>query len=66
MHTYLMEAGHFFLRRYRFQVDAENREEALEKGREYIKSLHDCNIIGDTIVVVKKLKPSFGKERESI
>ena len=57
-----MEAGHYFIGRYRFQVDAETRAEAVRKGKEYIKSLHDCNIMGDTVVVVRKLKPSFGED----
>ena len=62
MHEYLIEVGHYFRGKVRFQVEATNKMEALEKGKSYIDSLHDDNYIKDHISVVKKLKPSFGKE----
>lgn len=62
MHEYLMEVGHYFLGSVRFQVVANDRAEAMEKGAEYVKNLHNDNYIKDHIKVVKKLKPSFGDD----
>ena len=68
MHEYLMEAQHYFLGARRFQVEANDRDEALMKGQTYMKSLLDKdNFIHNddgsyVLKVVKKLKPSFGKE----
>ena len=62
MHEYLMEAGHYFRGAVRFQVVASDRSEAMKKGGEYVKSLHDDNYIKDHIKVIKKLKPSFGDD----
>ena len=61
MHEYLMEVEQFFGGKYRFQVNASSREEAMENGRKHIKERHNDNFIKDTLKVVKKLKPSFGK-----
>ena len=60
MHEYLMEVEQFFGGKYRFQVNASNREEAMENGRKHSKERHNDNFIKDTLKVVKKLKPSFG------
>lgn len=59
MHEYLMEVTHYFLGRQRFQVVAENKADAIEKGTEYIKKFGKDNYYMDSVKVVKKLKPSF-------
>lgn len=62
MHEYLIEVGHYFFGTVRFQVEGHDRSEALENARKRVEKLHDDNYIKDYIKVVKKLKPSFGKE----
>lgn len=68
MHKYLMEAQHYFLGARRFQVEAADMDEALMKGQTYMNSLLDKDFFihyddGRYVLrVVKKLKPSFGKE----
>lgn len=64
-HEYLMEAEQYFGGKYRFQVNAENREEAMAKGEEHLRTgLNRDNIIRGTLRVVRKLKPQFGKQRK--
>lgn len=58
MHEYLVEIECYFGRRYRFQVSAESKEEALEKAKETVY-FKDDNAIKSSLRVVKKLKPSF-------
>ena len=63
MREFLMEVKHFFLGDYRFQVVAEDRADAITKGTEYVdRVLGRDNCYRDTVRVVKRLKPSFGKE----
>lgn len=62
MHEYLMEVGHYFRGTVRFQVCALNKADAIVRGNEYVRLLHDDNYIKGTVKCVKKLKPSFGKE----
>lgn len=60
-HEYLMEVEQYFGGKLRFQVTASNREEAMLKGKEYLKNKPGRdNRIDDSLKVVKKLKPSFG------
>ena len=61
MHEYLMEYEGYF-GHGRFQVTAENREEALKIGNKYLDESHNRdNIIPGTLKAIRKLKPSFGK-----
>ena len=63
-HEYLMEIQQYFGGRMRFQVVAESREDAMTKARLYLneRRYDKDNRIEDSLRVVKKLKPSFGKE----
>lgn len=62
-HEYLVEIQQYFGGRMRFQVLAESREDALVKAKEYLneRRYDKDNRIEDSLRVVKKLKPSFGK-----
>lgn len=57
-HEYLMEVEEYFGGGLRFQVVAANREEAIVKAKEYLRSKPGKdNRRDNTLRVVKKLKP---------
>ena len=62
-HRYLMSVPKYFGGEFRFEVEAENKNDAREKARVYLDSHvdHD-NFMKDHITCVRKLKPSFGEE----
>lgn len=61
-HEYLMVAQTYF-GSARFQVEADSKDEAKEKGIEYMNRVHGKdNWISGTVKVDRKLKPSFGSD----
>lgn len=58
-HEYLMECRKFFSGNERFQVVASSKDEAMILGEQYIR--RDSNFIKESLRVVRKMKPSFGK-----
>ena len=66
MHRYLMSVPKYFGGDFRFEVTAENKDDAREKARAYLNS-HVChdNFMKDHITCVRKLKPSFGEEYDA-
>ena len=64
MHEYLMEVQHYFLGKQRFQVNADNKIAAVEKGIEYANRVFGRdNYISGTVKAIRKLKPSFGRNK---
>lgn len=59
MHKYLMEVRHWFSGYERFVIEAENKEDAVKKGKQYVltsaKSNWDNYNLND-VRCVKKLK----------
>lgn len=66
MHRYLMSVAKYFGGEFRFEVEAENKINAVQKGKEYLESnpVVRSNVMKDTLVCIRKLKPSFGEEYE--
>ena len=63
MNEFLMEYQTYFGRGPRFQVLANDEAEALKLGEKYIEeTIHGYSVIGGSLKVVRKLRPSFGKE----
>lgn len=66
MNRYLMSVPKYFGGDFRFEVEAENKEDAIIKGAGYIQS--DPSIRGtvmkDHLTCVRKCKPSFGEKYE--
>lgn len=59
MHKYLMEVLHYFLGYERFTVEAENKEDAVKKGKQYVLTSakhHWDNYDLNDVRCVKKLK----------
>lgn len=62
-HEFLLEYETYFGKGPRFQVLANDRAEALKLGKRYLEERnHGGNVIIDSLKVIRKLKPSFGKE----
>lgn len=57
MNTYLMEVDHYFGSPITFEVEAENKKDALEKGKDRVENgLQFCNCKYDSVRVIKKLR----------
>lgn len=59
MNKYLMSVTGFFAGDVHFEIMAENKEEAVKKGLEYVRSNHKYgggNFKYDSVKVVKKMK----------
>lgn len=59
MHKYLMEVDEYFGGCKRFEIEAESKADAIEKGKEYMKT--NSNFCGDkykknTLRCIKKIK----------
>ena len=67
MHDYLMEVDHYFNGPIRFQVTAENKNDAMVKGLKFLNrgANHYVNCISGSLRCVRKLKPSFKKEEQN-
>lgn len=65
MNRYLMKVYHFFRGYEPFEIDAESKEDAVAKGKEYVKNdayySHGGNYKLDDVICVKKLK--IGKKK---
>lgn len=65
MHRYLMSFQRYFAGEQRFEIEAENKNDAIEKAKTstfYLNYLSD--IIPHSLVCIRKLKPSFGEDYE--
>ena len=58
MHRYLMSVQKYFGGEFRFEVEAEDKIDAKEKGRLYLESnvIIRSNVMTDTITCIRKLK----------
>lgn len=56
MHKYLMEARHFFRGKEQFAVTALNKEDAVLKGKAYIRINSSGNYDIESVRCLKKLK----------
>lgn len=66
MNRYLMSVPKYFGGDFRFEVVAENKDDAREKAHSYLVSHTDHdNFMKDHITCVRKLKPSFGEEYDA-
>ena len=61
MNRYLMAIYHYFRGYENFEIDAESKQDAIEKGREMVKKdFYYCNGGNyqlDNVICIKKLKP---------
>lgn len=57
MNKYLLEISKFFGGKIEFEIEAEDKSDALSKGMEYIKTSYKFdNCKKDTLTVIKKLQ----------
>ena len=56
MNKYLVAIRHFFEGYKTFEIDADNKLDALIKGREYVRRIGGGNYNIDDAKVIKKLK----------
>ena len=60
MNRYLMKVYHFFSGYEPFEIDAESKEDAINKGKEYVRNnslyTHGGNYKLDDVICVKKIK----------
>ena len=56
-----MAVYHFFRGYENFEIEAENKQDAIEKGKQFVKSqfsyVHGGNYQLDNVICIKKLKP---------
>lgn len=60
MNRYRMAVYHYFRGYENFEIDAENKQDAIEKGKEMVKSdwhyCHGGNYQLENVICIKKLK----------
>lgn len=63
---YLMAVYHFFSGYENFEIEAENKEDAVKKGKEFVKHnfhyRHGGNYNTDDVKCIKKMKSKKGKK----
>ena len=57
-HRFLMDVFHYFSGHEQFEIVAENKADAVEKGKLYISRNKGGNYQVDSVKVLKKLKPA--------
>lgn len=57
MNRFLMDVLHYFCGHEQFEIEAENKVDAVEKGKEYIYKHSGGNYQTNSVKCLKKLKP---------